>query len=109
MPEPRIGETITYVPTPIPHLLLFGGVTSNGEFKNDLWIFNILQLKWEKINPKGDIPCPRELHSAVLWKKHLIIFGGLTYNNSINEKNQDLKNKKIEVLNDMYWFDLGKK
>ncbi|ORX44464.1 hypothetical protein BCR36DRAFT_301451, partial [Piromyces finnis] len=95
MPQPRVGATITYIPTPFPHLILFGGVTESGKFKNDLWMFNIIKLEWEEINSSGEIPPPIELHTTTLWGKFIIVVGGLIKENS-----------KYATSEDIYWLDL---
>lgn len=77
-------------------MLLFGGATEDGDFLNDLWIFNIMKLKWEEIETNGEIPPPMELHSTVLWGHCLIVIGGL-----IKEDKKYLTSDKI------YSLDLG--
>jgi hypothetical protein len=55
---------------------------------NELWILEIYQKNqygWNKLTPKGDIPCPRTNHIAVSVKKSesqentacIFIFGGM--------------------------------
>ncbi|ORX84830.1 hypothetical protein BCR32DRAFT_291089 [Anaeromyces robustus] len=94
-PAARVGATLTYVSVPYPHLLMFGGVTESGKFKNDIWVFNILKLRWDIIDTSGEIPPPMELHSAKLWKKFLIVTGGLIKDGT-----------KFNTLDDIYWLDL---
>jgi len=95
-PAARVGASLTYVSFPFPHLLLFGGVTEGGKFKNDLWMFNILQLKWKLVETTGHIPPPMELHTAGIWGKYFFVIGGLTKEDS-----------KYTTSDNIYWLDLG--
>ena len=67
-------------------VFLFGGLNSN--YLNDIWEYNLLNNKWEKItfNKKIDfnLPNPRFGHSSIIIDKYLVIYGGLTLN--INEE-----------------------
>ena len=62
---------------------MFGGVTTSG-FRNDLWFFDLKQLKWEQPTIIGDVrPTERESHCSVLHKTsagtvRLFVFGGET-------------------------------
>jgi len=94
-PSARCGSTLNYVSFPFPHLLLFGGVTDEGKFSNELWCFNILQLRWDKVKTTGFIPPPMELHSTLIWNKSLIIVGGLIKENDV-----------YETSDYIYWLDL---
>ena len=77
-------------------VFLFGGLNSN--YLNDIWEYNLLNNKWEKItfNKKIDfnLPNPRFGHSSIIIDKYLVIYGGLTLN--INEEEEiilfDLEN-----------------
>jgi N-acetylneuraminic acid mutarotase len=35
-------------------------------------------MKWEVIHGRGDVPTPREDHSAVIYEGSMVIFGGFT-------------------------------
>ena len=75
---------------------LFGGLNSN--YLNDIWEYNLINNKWEKItfnqNINFNLPNPRFGHSSIIIDKYLVIYGGLTIN--INEEEEiilfDLEN-----------------
>ena len=77
-------------------VFLFGGLNSN--YLNDIWEYNLINNKWEKItfnqNINFNLPNPRFGHSSIIIDKYLVIYGGLTLN--INEEEEiilfDLEN-----------------
>lgn len=60
-----------------PYMYLFGGKDIENDKLNDLWRFNLITNKWEKMDPKGEIPMERSGHSASHYQGHMIVFGGL--------------------------------
>ena len=60
--------------------ILFGGakgLSYQYDLCNDCYIFKTEENTWIKINPSGDIPCPRAAHAAAaIDSNHLAIFGG---------------------------------
>ena len=104
-------------------MYIFGGrmdcghETFTGEsfYSNDLYMFDITKKQWVEVRPdtsrslgsseanesvasKSKIfsPCGRRSHSAVVYKRKIIIFGGFQEN--IHKH-----------LNDIYEYDVGKK
>ena len=89
-PLSRSGHTLTQFGGKI---LLFGGTINGLEDPNvkkvgpanDLWLLDIFQKNiygWQKLTPRGDIPCPRTNHTATTVKKNgrddfIFIFGGM--------------------------------
>ena len=58
-------------------IFIFGGVTSDKTYLNDVWKFNIDSLVWVKMNPSGNIPKARELMASVEFiGTGFLIFGG---------------------------------
>lgn len=49
-----------------------------------LWWTAAVNMMWEKINMKGDIPDGRAAHSAVSHEKYIFIFGGLDATGALN-------------------------
>ena len=74
-------------------IILFGGTVNGLEDPNikkvgpanDLWLLDIFQKNiygWQKLSPRGEIPCPRTNHTATTVKKNgrddfIFIFGGM--------------------------------
>ena len=89
-PLSRSGHTLTQFGGKI---LLFGGTVNGIEDPNmkrvgpcnDLWLLDIFQKNiygWQKLSPRGDIPCPRTNHTATTVKKNgrddfIFLFGGM--------------------------------
>lgn len=56
---------------------MFGGSGGNQSF-NDLTKFDIKSQKWSKLEPQGDIPEPREGHTAkLIGRDRIMIHGGV--------------------------------
>ena len=57
-------------------MIVFGGY--NGEIYNDLFTLDLDSLTWRKRNPSGDIPYPRDFHTAVYDEANdrMVIFSG---------------------------------
>jgi len=58
--------------------ILFGGFQEGGDI-NDMHILNLKLLKWEHINPIGEIPTPRHGMAFENVGKFLFINGGCNY------------------------------
>lgn len=65
-------------------LYIFGGTNCDKKF-DDLWSFDLKNLKWTHLNPTGTNPDSRYGHSIINYKGKLIIFGGI--HNVTHEKN----------------------
>mmetsp|Transcript_1956 Transcript_1956/g.2549 ORF Transcript_1956/g.2549 Transcript_1956/m.2549 type:complete len:256 (+) Transcript_1956:104-871(+) len=59
-------------------MIIFGGVTENGEILNDVWEYSFKKSSWNKLETEGDVPVPRWGHSAVIFQNELWVFGGFT-------------------------------
>ena len=57
-------------------MLVFGGISTKSF--NDTWIFEPNKIEWKKINYDTSVPNPRFGHTATLFQKKLILFGGKT-------------------------------
>ncbi|XP_065331634.1 kelch domain-containing protein 4 [Cloeon dipterum] len=99
-PAPRSGHQMVAVPGGKGgQLWLFGGEFASPSLSqfyhyNDLWVYQIGEKSWQKINCPGG-PSARSGHRMVLHKRQLILFGGY-HDNNINFK----------YFNDVYAFDL---
>ena len=92
-PEPRINHSQITINTSI---LIYGGVDKDGKYYDDMWTFDIMSKVWEKIEINGEIPKPRQGHSALLIDNdQMLIFGGKTAN--------------IFEINEFWKFDLSTK
>lgn len=113
-PLSRSGHTLTQFSGKI---ILFGGTTNGIEDpnikrvgpSNDLWLLDIFQKNtygWQKITPKGEIPCPRTNHTATTVKKNgrddfIFIFGGMGEKGKLEDSYRfdysETKFSKIEI------------
>ncbi|XP_065314772.1 uncharacterized protein LOC135923769 isoform X2 [Gordionus sp. m RMFG-2023] len=97
MPPPRSSHQMVSFAHSGGQLWLFGGefITKSHvqiHHYNDLWLFDIIQQKWEKIDsPRA--PSPRSGHRMVAFKKIIVLFGGF-FNNE----------KYCQYFNDLYLF-----
>lgn len=83
IPNVSQGYTTTRIGTLI---YFFGGVTTDGKFSNELYIFNTETNEWKKIEVQGEKPIPRSGHSSTLISDDkLFIFGGENQNNCLND------------------------
>lgn len=59
-------------------MYVFGGKSDNSHKLNDLWAFDLNSHLWSHVNPVDDeLPETRSGHSAVIYHKIMIIFGGI--------------------------------
>ena len=59
---------------------------SGGEFLNDLYALDIDRLEWRRIIPKGThLPEPRAAHTACVVERRILVFGGQTQDEPLNE------------------------
>lgn len=74
-PSPRESHTATLVGD--EKLVVFGG-SGEGEanYLNDLHILDLKTMRWSSPEVKGDVPVPRDSHSAVAIGNKLFIYGG---------------------------------
>jgi N-acetylneuraminic acid mutarotase len=59
-------------------MYVFGGKSDNSHKLNDLWAFDMQSHSWSQVNPVDDeMPETRSGHSAIIYHKIMIIFGGI--------------------------------
>jgi N-acetylneuraminic acid mutarotase len=83
-PEPIEGHAVAY-DAANNRMIVYGGVTSKG-FVNDVWVLTnangtgIESPTWVRLDPSGNLPDPRYLHTAVYDPagNQLIVFSGVT-------------------------------
>ena len=81
IPEPRDSHSATRIGN---NMYIFGGSNGNAPF-NDMFAFNFTFRSWNKVNATGDIPFPREGHSAAsLNDRYIFIYGGWNGKNIYN-------------------------
>ena len=85
-------------------LYFFGGYQrKKGNYFNDLFYFDLDHNKWTGIFCKGEGPCPRTDHTAVLYDGSMYVFGGYDGKARYNDlwkctlKNQQYKWKQIHA------------
>lgn len=76
-------------------MIIFGGKNDENEKLNDVWIFNLTECTWSKIDYSSEdlIPIPRSGHSAVVYNNKMMIFAGIF--------------EITRELNDSYLFDIA--
>lgn len=72
-PSPRESHSATLVDD--EELVVFGG-SGEGECLNDLHVLGLKTMRWTSPEVKGDIPVPRDSHSAIAIGKKLLVYGG---------------------------------
>eukprot|EP01112_Ceratiomyxa_fruticulosa_P007336 TRINITY_DN1899_c0_g1_i20.p2 TRINITY_DN1899_c0_g1~~TRINITY_DN1899_c0_g1_i20.p2 ORF type:complete len:207 (-),score=31.07 TRINITY_DN1899_c0_g1_i20:1345-1965(-) len=59
------------------YMVVFGGL-GNQRF-NDVHFFDLDSMEWKLIEARGEIPCARSHHSAVVYgNRYMLVFGGLS-------------------------------
>lgn len=75
-PVARYGHTV--VTETSNTVLLFGGVTSDGTYLNDVWRYTVNTGVWSQITPSSAaVPAGRKNHVAVKVATGLLVFGGM--------------------------------
>lgn len=57
-------------------MVIFGGISDNNTYLNDVWMLNLSQYSWRRIGVAGEKPSERIGHSCASYSNVLIIFGG---------------------------------
>lgn len=87
---------------PVQEMVIFGGwvstgvslfhgmageeMSSGGEFLNDLYALDVDRLEWRRVIPKGTfLPEPRAAHTACVANRRMLVFGGQTTYEPVNE------------------------
>lgn len=92
------------VPSPRKHysfavhggaLYMMGGVNQNDIPLGDVWRLDLSRLEWRTVEPDGDPPCARSLHTSVVCSDRFYVFGGT-----------DEDNSQQSVFNDIHICDL---
>ncbi|KAL4579818.1 hypothetical protein LXL04_015985 [Taraxacum kok-saghyz] len=74
-PTPRESHTATMVGN--DRMVVFGGSgEGDANYLNDLHILDLKTMRWSQPNPTGDLPVPRDSHSAVAVVNNIFIYGG---------------------------------
>ncbi|KAK4748790.1 hypothetical protein SAY87_015376 [Trapa incisa] len=74
-PSARESHTATLIGT--DKIVIFGGSgEGDGNYLNDLHILELKTMRWTSPEPKGQIPVPRDSHSAVSIDNKLVVYGG---------------------------------
>lgn len=74
-PSPRESHSATLVGD--SKLVIFGGSgEGEGNYLNDVHILDLKQMKWISPDVKGDLPAPRDSHTAVAVENRLVVYGG---------------------------------
>ena len=59
-------------------IFIYGGFDNDRNRLGDLRSYDIEKRRWELIQPNGTIPKARYLHSAVVYRDSMVLFGGST-------------------------------
>lgn len=60
-------------------MYVFGGGSSSDTTFNDLWRFDLSDMRWERPLSMGSYPSPKGSASMVYWNQQLVLFGGWRY------------------------------
>ncbi|XP_061399254.1 uncharacterized protein LOC133334959 [Musca vetustissima] len=60
-------------------MYVFGGGSSSDTTFNDLWRFDLSEMRWERPLSMGSYPSPKGSASMVCWREQLVLFGGWRY------------------------------
>eukprot|EP01117_Protostelium_nocturnum_P008678 TRINITY_DN3113_c0_g2_i2.p1 TRINITY_DN3113_c0_g2~~TRINITY_DN3113_c0_g2_i2.p1 ORF type:complete len:1081 (-),score=478.72 TRINITY_DN3113_c0_g2_i2:42-3284(-) len=94
------GQSLTLTSSSAKFALLFGGESETSyfggaAFSNQVHLLKLEDLKWEKLNAKGEVPAPRSYHAAVTTRENLLyVIGG--------------KSSHSEHFNDIHSFDIAR-
>lgn len=74
-PSPRESHTATLIGN--DRIVIFGGSgEGEGNYLNDLHVLDITAMQWSSPEVKGEVPVPRDSHSAVAIGNKLLVYGG---------------------------------
>lgn len=90
-PQSRTGH-FSAIDEDSRYVYIGNGITENNEMLFDLWRLNLDSLEWENVILSGDQLQPRSGSKAVIFRHILIVFGGYS---------------GTEYLNDMYYVNLS--
>ncbi len=65
-------------------MFLFGG-TALGDTPRGLYSLDLKSYKWERLNSRGDVPSPRDEHSAVVYEGGMFVYGGNVDGERVND------------------------
>ncbi|OMJ68984.1 hypothetical protein SteCoe_33412 [Stentor coeruleus] len=81
-------------------LIVYGGMTKDqsgfGKALNDIWVYTIEKNIWHEIKPQNQIP-GRMAHVCFCYKDSLIVYGGMTKDQSVRSDLAILKFGKCEI------------
>ncbi|KAI8337173.1 hypothetical protein BC941DRAFT_426924 [Chlamydoabsidia padenii] len=101
IPPPLVGASTTIVGN---HMYVFGGrLVASRQMTNHLYILDLTTLVWERhIGPPDSCPPPqpRYFHSANIYNKSLVIFGGMSH------AHRNSATQGLCALDDLCLFDL---
>lgn len=60
-------------------MYVFGGGSSSDTTFNDLWRFDLSEMRWDRPLSMGSYPSPKGSASMVSWGEKLVLFGGWRY------------------------------
>jgi N-acetylneuraminic acid mutarotase len=86
VPPPRAYHSMVY-DSQEDKAILFGGLDGTGLYLNDTWAYDPAAGSWDMLDPAGDLPSKRSLHTMVydVAGGRAILFGGATLNASFRE------------------------
>ena len=85
-PPGRKGHSLAYIEEN-NSLIVFGGETQKGINDNSLYVFNIDDKEWKKLQIKNsECITPRAFHNMVLINNNLFIYGGKLQNGNVTNE-----------------------
>lgn len=102
-PGPLCNASLNCVGT---KLYLFGGLNRETGWNNDMWSFDTVTEKWEKLAITGIKPSPRDKHTSVIWEGRIVIFGGFGPATGVEDsEDDDDQSANFTWYNDVFLFD----
>lgn len=107
-PKPRESHSaVLYETENVSRMVVYGGM--NGIRLGDLWYLDLNSYEWTEVkfdDPRNGIPpTPRSLHSCVLIKEKMFVFGGWVP--ILHEANDDQSDKEWKCTDSLNCFDVA--
>jgi N-acetylneuraminic acid mutarotase len=86
LPEARATQSMVYDPT-TRRVIMFGGMSANGDLFDDTWAYDLASDRWTKIDPSGTVPEGRASQSMVYDSSagRVLMFGGASRSGYLND------------------------
>lgn len=73
LPPPRESHSCAVVGEKI---VMFGGNSVSSDYLNDVYVLDLPNRNWRRIESQGDVPCARDSHVSCTIGDQIVVFGG---------------------------------